>query len=121
MRLCDAPVGLFLFGDTLCLMTEYSSEGCGRNAYIVSSGEMFWGGAKSKEERANLDVTPVTVKQDDLRPKGRWNIVEIDRATNRITIECSECGMVEETSLTAYGLNRDFCPSCGADMRGGGA
>lgn len=70
MRLCDAPIGLFLFGDTLCLMTEYSSEGCGRHAYIVSSGEMFWGGAKSKEERANLEVTPVEVRLDELSP--RW-------------------------------------------------
>ena len=70
MRLCEAPVGLFLFGDTLCMMTEYSSEGCGRHAYIVSSGEMFWGGAKSKEERANLEVTPVEVRLDELSP--RW-------------------------------------------------
>lgn len=60
-----------------------------------------------------------TLTLDDLRPKGRWNIVELDKATKRITIECSECGMAEETSLTAYGLNRDFCPSCGADMIGG--
>lgn len=56
----------------------------------------------------------------DLRPKGRWNIVEIDKATNRITIECTECGMVEEVAFTTYGLWRDFCPNCGADMRGGG-
>lgn len=119
MKLCDVPVGLFLFGDTLCLMTEYSNEGCGREAYIVSSGETFWGGAKSKEERANLDVTPVTVKQDDLRPKGQWNIVEFDKAFNRTTIECSKCGMVEEVTLITYGLWRDFCPNCGADMRGG--
>lgn len=62
----------------------------------------------------------VVFDPDNLRLKGRWNIVELDKATNRITIECTECGMVEETSLTAYGLNRDFCPSCGADMRGGG-
>lgn len=60
-----------------------------------------------------------TLTLDDLRPKGRWNIVEIDKATNRITIECPKCGMVEEVPLTTYGLWRDFCPSCGADMRGG--
>lgn len=74
MRLCEAPVGLFLFEDTLCMMTEYSSDGCGRHAYIVSSGEMFWGGAKSKEERANLEVTPVEVRLDELSP--RWISVE---------------------------------------------
>ena len=119
MKLCDVPVGLFLFEDTLCLMTEYSNAGCGREAYIVSSGETFWGGAKSKEERADLDVTPVTVKKDDLRPKGRWNIVEIDKAANRITVECTECGMVEEMYIITYGMGHNYCHSCGADMRGG--
>ncbi len=59
-----------------------------------------------------------TLTIDDLRPKGQWNIVEIDKANNRITVECSECGMVEEMSLTAYGLGHNFCHSCGADMRG---
>ena len=61
-----------------------------------------------------------TLLLEDPSPKRRWNIVEIDKAANRITIECPKCGMVEETTLTTYGLWRDFCPSCGADMRGGG-
>ena len=114
MKLRDVPVGLFLFEDTLCLMTEYSNEGCGREAYIVSSGETFWGGAKSKEERANLDVTPVTVKQDDLRPNGRWlNVRKITTGDGRVRMGfCSCCGSAEKL--------RDYCPSCGADMRGGG-
>jgi hypothetical protein len=34
------PYGLFMHGDTLCVKTEYGNE-----AYIVSSGEAFWGGA----------------------------------------------------------------------------
>ena len=114
MRLCDVPVGLFLFEDTLCLMTEYSNEGCGREAYIVSSGETFWGGAKSKEERANLDVTPVTVKQDDLRPKGRWEEYEDGK------FRCSVCGK----KPLEIGYRTLFVPAvcyhCGADMRGGG-
>ena len=110
MKLRDVPVGLFLFEDTLCLMTEYSNEGCGREAYIVSSGETFWGGAKSKEERENLDVTPVTVKQDDLRPKGWWEPVDArySRCTN-----CKKQRNVRTQIAWA------FCPSCGADMRGG--
>lgn len=61
-----------------------------------------------------------TLTLDDLRPNGTWNIVEIDKAANRIAIECPECGMVEEMSLSAYGMGHNFCHSCGADMRGGG-
>lgn len=57
---------------------------------------------------------------DDLRPKGHWNVVEFDKDSRRITIECSECGMVEEMTVMAYGFGHNFCHSCGADMRGGG-
>ena len=116
MRLCDAPIGLFLFEDTLCLMTEYSSEGCGRHAYIVSSGEMFWGGAKSKEERANLEVTPVEVRPDGLRPKGRW--------VPGYPVTCSSCGHSAETLYEDCNIYQAICTPyrsyCGADMRGGG-
>ena len=59
MRLIDAPVGLFMSKDgEMCLKTEYIAE-WGVEAYIVSSGETFWGGAKTAEERNNLEVIPV--------------------------------------------------------------
>ena len=61
-----------------------------------------------------------TLTLADLRPKGRWNIVEFDKDSRRITIECSECGMVEEMTVMAYGFGHSFCHICGADMRGGG-
>ena len=57
VRLKNLRPGLFLSpSGELCLMTEYSNE-----AYIVSSGESFWGGVKSKAERAELLVIPVDV------------------------------------------------------------
>lgn len=49
-----------------------------------------------------------TLTLDDLRPKGRW--VHRD---NGIAY-CSEC----DTDAVEDGT--DFCPNCGADMRGGG-
>ena len=61
-----------------------------------------------------------TLTIGDPRPKGRWNIVEFDKDSRRITIECSECGMVEEMTVMAYGFGHNFCHICGADMRGGG-
>lgn len=57
---------------------------------------------------------------DDLLLKGHWNVVEFDEVSRRITIECSECGMVEEMTVMAYGFGHNFCHICGADMRGGG-
>lgn len=55
------PIGLFLWNETLCLMTEYSSDSNQRDSYIVSSGEYFWGGAGTSVERARLMVTPCKV------------------------------------------------------------
>ena len=64
MRLIDAPVGLFLHDGALVLKTEYSTvrndaEPATPDCYILGSGEYFWGGAKTAEERNALEVTPV--------------------------------------------------------------
>lgn len=56
-HLAEAPEGLALFKDTLIMITEYSKD-----SYLVESGEMFWGGVKTKEDRAELIVQPCIVK-----------------------------------------------------------
>lgn len=69
VRLDDCPVGLFRAASgELCVMTEYATtrtDGAQgfpqRDAYIVSSGEYFWGGAKTARERADVMVRPVDV------------------------------------------------------------
>jgi hypothetical protein len=63
--LVNCPEGLFLFGDGhLGFKTEYktlNSHGVYQSdAYVVASGEYFWGGASSAEERELLDVTPIS-------------------------------------------------------------
>lgn len=45
VTLAEADVGLFLCGDTLALKTEYGNNEGRIHAYIVSSGEAFWGDA----------------------------------------------------------------------------
>lgn len=50
----DYPKGLFMRGNTLCVKTEYGNE-----AYIVWSGEYFWGGAKNKEEIGDVLILPI--------------------------------------------------------------
>jgi hypothetical protein len=62
VKLKDCPIGLFLHGETLCLKTEYGNNEGQIDAYIVSSGEFYWGDAPQTiaSQRAGL-VRPVTV------------------------------------------------------------
>lgn len=43
VTLAECPIGLFFAGDQLCLKTEYGNNDGRIDAYIVSSGEFFWG------------------------------------------------------------------------------
>lgn len=60
-RLDECPPGLFLAGNCLGFKAEYRNEKGACEAYIVSSGEFFWGGAKTVEDREALTVTPVEI------------------------------------------------------------
>lgn len=59
--LCKAPIGLFYCEDTLCVKTEYGNNEGRIDAYIVESGEFFWGGAKSFLEQREVLVTPAVL------------------------------------------------------------
>ena len=65
--LAECPIGLFISasGD-LCLKTEYGSNEGRIDAYIVASGEFFWGAAPQtiKHQRRQL-VRPVTDEKVD--------------------------------------------------------
>ena len=63
IKLINAPAGLFDIDGVLVLKTEYSTQhedgAITPDCYIVDSGEYFWGGVDSVEERNNLEVAPV--------------------------------------------------------------
>ena len=63
---------------------------------------------------------PLTL--DDLRPKGRWIGTGYDGYADGCLVydlwECSECRA--EFGCVGDPPPYEFCPSCGADMRGGG-
>ena len=70
MRLIDAPVGLLMYDGCLVFKAEYSTAiqaGSGvtvtPDCYVVESGEYFWGGAKTAEDRNNLNVEPIELPQ----------------------------------------------------------
>lgn len=58
--LADCPIGLFLADGHLCLKTEYGNNEGRIDAYIVESGEFFWGDPPQTiaSQRAQI-VTPV--------------------------------------------------------------
>ena len=60
VTLAECPIGLFVYGDTLCLKTEYGNNQGRIDAYIVVSGEFFWGDAPQTiaTQRASL-VAPL--------------------------------------------------------------
>ena len=49
--------GFFLFGGNVFIKSEY-----GESDSYCESGEVFWGGVKTKEERNNLVVQPLVVE-----------------------------------------------------------
>lgn len=64
VTLNECPEGLFWFEGILGFKSEYCTQpGHGAplqcDAYVVASGEYFWGGAKSVEERGSLVVRPL--------------------------------------------------------------
>ena len=49
--------------------------------------------------------------------RGEWRTVKLNGDKGTVLVECSECGCVFDLTLFACGLNYNFCPNCGADMR----
>ena len=63
VRLEKCPIGLFIYDGTLCLKTEYGDNNGRIDAYIVSSGEFFWGDApQTIASQCRQLVTPVPLK-----------------------------------------------------------
>jgi hypothetical protein len=65
--LAECPIGLFVSADgELCLKTEYGDNEGRIDAYIVSSGEFFWGAAPQTIINQRTErVRPVTDEEVD--------------------------------------------------------
>ncbi|PJZ18335.1 hypothetical protein CEW46_29155 [Bacillus cereus] len=57
------PGSLFKFGDTIGMKSEYSNYRGAVEAYIVGSGEMFWGGTSNARDQVALMVQPLKIKK----------------------------------------------------------
>ena len=47
---------LFMHNGVIALKSEYRTEKGAVEAYIVGSGEMFWGGASTAKEQVEIEV-----------------------------------------------------------------
>lgn len=66
-KLEDLPSGsLFIHKNSVCLKTEYKNNNGTIDAFIIGSGEMFWGGAKTSEEQAKIEVLPIEIDFKEL-------------------------------------------------------
>jgi hypothetical protein len=79
--LAECPIGLFRYGDTLALKTEYGNNEGRIDAYIVPSGEFFWGAHPQSiaSQRATL-VRPIT------------EIAALTTPAPAVKPHCSTCG-----------------------------
>ena len=124
MRLIDAPVGLFLYKGEMCLKTEYIAD-WGVEAYIVSSGEVFWGDAKTVNERRYVEVTPI--EAEPVR-NGQWeecDWVEYDGHSECVRYPkkgrvCTNCRNAFKKEFVDS-PRVHYCPHCGAKMESGTA
>lgn len=69
VSLAACPIGLFVSHDgELCLKTEYGDNNGRIDAYIVSSGEFFWGGTTDPLEQRKVQVNYVVVDEPSETP-----------------------------------------------------
>ena len=121
VTLYDLPFGaMFAYGDDcIAVKSEYA---CGNGlieAFIIDSGEQFWGGAKTAKEQNELMVQPLEIVDVDAVEvvHGHW-ILKIDMVSSFLSgceemfSECSVCHSAEISGS-------NYCPNCGAKMDGG--
>ena len=98
----DCPVGLFMWGDELCLKTEYGDHSV-INAYVASSGEFFAGGTASASERRKVKVRPVLwpALKLQVNERGSWkDVCEFHEAQLRAVQEATVIAQALSIGLT---------------------
>lgn len=66
--------------------------------------------ADDKDIKELFEALDLAIKAlEQIRPKGKW--IEVEDAYGMSWFRCDKCGDFEY-------VNSDYCPLCGADMRG---
>lgn len=99
----------YIDADALISVLEDMRERHRKNLFFVSANA-YDGAVRIVKAIKTIEARPVVC--------GEWNIVNVNKQTNTITVECNECGVVLDLDMFLFGLSYDFCPNCGADNRG---
>lgn len=106
------PGTIFLHGDDcLAVKSEYQCSNGLIEAFIIDSGEQFWGGVHTAREQHELVVQPMEVVEV---VHGRWEKEKSHADFD--SMKCTACGglllVCWHTDLDYY----NYCPNCGAKM-----
>ena len=126
------PGTIFAFGDDcIAVKSEYRCSNGLIGAFIIDSGEQFWGGAKTAKEQNALIVQPLAIEEVDAVEvvHGYWHVDDCDSGEPDgyaafIEVHCSKCGYDLGTESGQYGWSYGdpfpliYCPNCGAKMDG---
>ena len=83
ITLDDLPCGaMFAFGDDcVAVKSEYRCDNGLIEAFIVDSGEQFWGGVHTAKEQNELMVQPLTIEEVDVSATNHQKIKQIPKNT----------------------------------------
>lgn len=112
VRLDECPVGLFWWGDTLVLKTEYGTNEGRIDAYIVSSGEMFWGPPpQTIESQRVCMVIPVDTDFVEKVLAPTCGSTGDGSGISEPLVFAALCAMTDEQRLDMFAR---FCTHCGS-------
>jgi hypothetical protein len=116
VTLDDLPPGtIFAFGDDcVAVKSEYRCSNGLIEAFIIDSGEQFWGGAKTAKEQNELMVQPLAIVEVK---HGRWE--QVQRWATKAKYRCSVCGREIMSAVKVNTEKYPYC-HCGAKMAGDG-
>jgi len=110
--LADCPIGLFLKGDTLALKTEYGNNEGRIDAYIVSSGEFFWGGTSVPKEQRMVMVEPVEWSGPIPRPDSEAEVCVCGNCPDCYAAMSAESAPVCDAKFCPEPDSADPCSDC---------
>ncbi len=105
-----------LSGEKFQIFHEYIEKILGRPVWTHELAiELVWNEIKEKSKDDFIEICKTE------RPQGKW--ITWEEAENDIASpnrhECSCCHDSAQVLVNGIELLSDFCPNCGADMRGG--
>jgi len=101
IKLKELPKGrLFKYGNTIGVKSEYRSESGAIEAFIIGSGEMFWGGTSKASKQRELEVIELELMDD---PDINWD--EVARGREERVLEQITCWYRFDKHTQSYKFN----------------